>query len=145
MNEYSRRHVMLALPSLGLASLGAAAVVSRRVYAQPTGLGNELEPYPSAWLPDGVRSRFVNNINGLRVHVYEIVLRHCADTNVRRRDLLDGDEQLTKGESQVHPVSRPIALEILERELRQESEALSYRIHTGRKCTVPSIHASTGG
>ena len=42
MNEYSRRHVMLALPSLGLASLGAAAVVSRRVYAQPTGLGKLL-------------------------------------------------------------------------------------------------------
>ena len=62
---------MLALPSLGLASLGVASVVSRRVYAQPTGLGIELEPYPSAWLPAGVRSRFVNNINGLRVHVLE--------------------------------------------------------------------------
>ncbi len=71
MNDYSRRRIMLALPSLGLASLGAASVVSRRVYAQPTGLGIELEPYPSAWLPDGVRSRFVNNINGLRVHVLE--------------------------------------------------------------------------
>jgi pimeloyl-ACP methyl ester carboxylesterase len=30
-----------------------------------------LEPYPSTWLPDGVRSRFVDNINGLRVHVLE--------------------------------------------------------------------------
>ena len=42
MLEYSRRHIMLALPSLGLASLGVASVVSRRVYAQPTGLGIEL-------------------------------------------------------------------------------------------------------
>ena len=71
MTEYSRRHIMLTLPSLGLAALGAASVVSRRVYAQPTGLGIELEPYPSAWLPEGVRSRFVDNINGLRVHVLE--------------------------------------------------------------------------
>ena len=71
MNEYSRRHVLLALPSLGLASLGAASVAPRELYAQPTGPGIELEPFPSAWLPDGVRSRFVNNINGLRVHVLE--------------------------------------------------------------------------
>ena len=71
MNGYSRRQIMLALSSLGLASFGAASVVSRRAYAQPTGLGVELEPYPSAWLPDGVRSRFVNSINGLRVHVLE--------------------------------------------------------------------------
>jgi len=70
MNEYSRRH-MLALSSLGLASLGASTAVSRTAYAQPTGLDVELEPYPSGWLPDGVRSRFVNNINGLRVHVLE--------------------------------------------------------------------------
>ena len=62
---------MLTLPSLGLAALGASSVVSRRVYAQPTGRGVELEPYPSAWLPEGVRSRFVDDINGLRVHVLE--------------------------------------------------------------------------
>ena len=55
------------VPSLGLASLGATSVMSRRAYAQPTGLGIELDPYPSAWLPEGVRSRFVNNINGLHV------------------------------------------------------------------------------
>ena len=71
MNEYSRRHIMLVLSTLGLAPLGAASVVSRSVSAQPTGPGIELDPYPSAWLPDGVRSRFVNNINGLRVHVLE--------------------------------------------------------------------------
>ena len=53
MNEYPRRHILLALSSLGLASLGTASVVSRRVYAQPTGLGIDVEPYPSAWLPDG--------------------------------------------------------------------------------------------
>ena len=68
MTGYSRRQ-MMALSSLGLAAFGAAP--TRRVYAQPTGSDVELEPYPSAWLPDGVRSRFVNNINGLRVHVLE--------------------------------------------------------------------------
>ena len=71
MTEYSRRQIMLAVPSLGLASLGAASVASRSVSAQPTGAGVELEPYPSDWLPAGVRSRFVNNVNGLRVHVLE--------------------------------------------------------------------------
>ena len=62
---------MCVLPTLGLAPLGAASVVARSVSAQPTGPGIELDPYPSAWLPDGVRSRFVNDINGLRVHVLE--------------------------------------------------------------------------
>jgi len=71
MNEISRRQIMFGLPSLGLISIGAASVVSRSVYAQPTGLDSELGFYPSAWLPEGVRSRFVNNVNGLRVHVLE--------------------------------------------------------------------------
>jgi len=70
MTGYSRRQ-MMALSSLGLAAFGAAPMSTRRVYAQPTGSDVELDPYPSAWLPDGVRSRFVNNINGLRVHVLE--------------------------------------------------------------------------
>ena len=70
MTGYSRRQ-MMALSSLGVATFGAAPMTTRRVSAQPTGSNVELEPYPSAWLPDGVRSRFVNNINGLRVHVLE--------------------------------------------------------------------------
>jgi pimeloyl-ACP methyl ester carboxylesterase len=71
MNEYSRRHILYGLSSLWLASLGSTSVGARSASAQPTGLGVDLEPYPSAWLPDGVRSRFVNNVNGLRVHVLE--------------------------------------------------------------------------
>ncbi len=70
MIGYSRRQ-MMALSSLGLASFGAASMTSRGASAQPTGPDVELEPYPPGWLPDGVRSRFVNNINGLRVHVLE--------------------------------------------------------------------------
>jgi pimeloyl-ACP methyl ester carboxylesterase len=30
-----------------------------------------LDPYPSDWLPKGIRSRFVDDINGLRMHVLE--------------------------------------------------------------------------
>ena len=70
MIEFSRRQ-MMTLSSLGLAALGTTAMTTRGVAAQPTGPGVELEPYPSSWLPDGVRSRFVNDINGLRVHVLE--------------------------------------------------------------------------
>ena len=71
MTEFSRRQAMLGLSSLTLASLGSASVGTRSIHAQPTGLGSELASYPSAWLPNGVRSRFVNGINGLRVHVLE--------------------------------------------------------------------------
>jgi pimeloyl-ACP methyl ester carboxylesterase len=31
----------------------------------------DLEPYPGAWLPRGVRSRFVPDVNGMRMHVLE--------------------------------------------------------------------------
>jgi len=71
MNEYSRRDILMTLPSIGLASLGATALSSRTVHAQPTGSDVELAPYPSAWLPEGVRSRFADDINGLRIHVLE--------------------------------------------------------------------------
>ena len=71
MNEYSRRDILMTLPSIGLASLGATALSSRTVHAQPTGSDVELAPYPAAWLPEGVRSRFADDINGLRVHVLE--------------------------------------------------------------------------
>jgi pimeloyl-ACP methyl ester carboxylesterase len=31
----------------------------------------DLEPYPDAWLPRGIRSRFVPDVNGMRMHVLE--------------------------------------------------------------------------
>ena len=71
MNKFSRRDVMLTVPAVGLASLGVASLTSRGVSAQPTGRDVDLEPYPSEWLPAGVRSRFVDNVNGLRMHVLE--------------------------------------------------------------------------
>ncbi len=32
---------------------------------------HDLAPYPESWLPPGVRSRFVEDVNGLRMHVLE--------------------------------------------------------------------------
>jgi pimeloyl-ACP methyl ester carboxylesterase len=37
----------------------------------PDTFSPDIGPYPDAWLPDGVRSRFADDINGLRVHVLE--------------------------------------------------------------------------
>jgi len=51
--------------------LAPAALASRTIFAQPTDASVELPPYPAAWLPTGIRSRFVNNVNGLRIHVLE--------------------------------------------------------------------------
>ncbi len=36
----------------------------------PSGMG-QMEPYPTDWLPEGIRSRFVEGINGLGMHVLE--------------------------------------------------------------------------
>ena len=71
MSAFSRRELMkLSSAGVALASLGSGLAV-REAGAQPTGPGVRLDPYPSSWLPDGVRSRFVENVNGLRVHVLE--------------------------------------------------------------------------
>jgi len=66
MTEFSRRQF---LQVLSVAS--AAALMSRHALGQNTGAGVELAAMPADWLPAGIRSRFVNNINGLRVHVLE--------------------------------------------------------------------------
>ena len=66
MHEYSRRHFLKSL-----SILGAAPVVASTVFAQAESQDDAIGPYPSAWLPAGIRSRFVHNINGLRVHVLE--------------------------------------------------------------------------
>jgi len=53
----------------GAAAMLAPAIVSTRPRAQAQTL--PVEPYNPAVLPAGVRSRFVDNVNGLRVHVLE--------------------------------------------------------------------------
>lgn len=49
----------------------AGILSSSALMAQPTGAEVELHPYPSSWLPAGIRSRFINDVNGLRIHVLE--------------------------------------------------------------------------
>ena len=66
MNNNSCRQFLKAL-----SLIGPAALVSRNLFGQATGAGVELASYPSTWLPDGIRSRFVNDVNGLRIHVLE--------------------------------------------------------------------------
>jgi pimeloyl-ACP methyl ester carboxylesterase len=64
----TRRDVLLA----GLATVAPLAVASRTVAAQPARpAGVEHAPLNPAVLPTGIRSRFVDNVNGLRMHVLE--------------------------------------------------------------------------
>lgn len=47
-------------------------VMMQRLTAQiPDTIKPGIGPYPDSWLPDGIRSRFVENINGLRIHLLE--------------------------------------------------------------------------
>ena len=42
-------------------------LVANRLMAQiPDTINPGIGPYPDAWLPDGIRSRFVDDVNGLR-------------------------------------------------------------------------------
>lgn len=44
----------------------------QRLTAQiPDTIKPGIGPYPDSWLPDGIRSRFVENVNGLRIHLLE--------------------------------------------------------------------------
>ena len=69
MNQHSRRRFLqtmaVSAPALLLPGRLAAQVTIPDTNAP--GIG----PYPDSWLPDGARSRFVDNINGLRMHVLE--------------------------------------------------------------------------
>jgi len=56
---------------LGLSVAAPASLIASKVMAQASTAPEQLAPYPSDWLPAGIRSRFVNNVNGLRIHVLE--------------------------------------------------------------------------
>jgi pimeloyl-ACP methyl ester carboxylesterase len=64
MNIVTRRQLMQ-----GLAALAASATLPRVGEAQ--GASPALGPYAAEVLPRGIRSRFVDNVNGLRMHVLE--------------------------------------------------------------------------
>ncbi len=70
MKDFSRRRFIKGVAAVAAFS-ATAKLVTSGAFAQATGPGVELPSYPAAWLPAGIRSRYVNNINGLRVHVLE--------------------------------------------------------------------------
>lgn len=61
----SRRHL------LGLLTAAVPAVLGTRVQAAQAPAAAPIGPLDAAVLPPGVRSRFVDNVNGLRMHVLE--------------------------------------------------------------------------
>jgi pimeloyl-ACP methyl ester carboxylesterase len=70
-SELTRRQLMQ-----GLAAILAPATLSMKAHSietpqQSTGASATQVPYDPAVLPAGIRSRFVENVNGLRMHVLE--------------------------------------------------------------------------
>ncbi len=76
MKQYSRRQALsrfVAASSTVAIGFGMPGLKSARAEsASDLHMGErEDKPYPSGWLPKGIRSRFVDGINGLRMHVLE--------------------------------------------------------------------------
>ena len=56
---------------LGLLTAAVPAVAGARLTAAQPAQASPIGPLPAASLPPGIRSRFVENVNGLRMHVLE--------------------------------------------------------------------------
>lgn len=70
MTPISRRSLLQSV--VAAAATGSAPLLVPRFAAgQTRSPGADLPPYPAAWLPAAIRSRYVNDINGLRIHVLE--------------------------------------------------------------------------
>tara|TARA_Y100000588_G_scaffold159383_1_gene173284 strand:+ start:8316 stop:9590 length:1275 start_codon:yes stop_codon:yes gene_type:complete len=72
----SRRQMLRSLAMLAPSTIlnhALACEASAKVSNFPASMNpnSSIGPYPDSTLPDGVRSRFVENINGLRMHVLE--------------------------------------------------------------------------
>ena len=67
IDDNSRRQFLQAL-----AIAGPSMLMAKKLLAQiPATLIPGIGPYSDEWLPVGMRARFVDNVNGLRVHVLE--------------------------------------------------------------------------
>ncbi len=76
MKMYSRRQALSQFAALSSSLAIGASLQSFTLNRFSTPMRSlaykvPLEPYPTEWLPKGIRSRFVDNINGLRMHVLE--------------------------------------------------------------------------
>lgn len=70
-NSISRRQLLRTIASLGPGAVIAGASIPNAALAQSETLSGDIGPYPQNWLPAGIRSRFVHDVNGLRIHVLE--------------------------------------------------------------------------
>ena len=76
MKRYSRRQALIqytTMASTAIMGTGLANLIlsqTRNTMTMSDKL-NTMDPYPAEWLPNGIRSRFVEDINGLRMHVLE--------------------------------------------------------------------------
>jgi pimeloyl-ACP methyl ester carboxylesterase len=76
MKQYSRRQALIRFitlsssVSIGIGFQGLKSVKAGFSMHSAGGIAN-IEPYPPEWLPQGIRSRFVEDVNGLRMHVLE--------------------------------------------------------------------------
>ena len=77
MKYYSRRQALSSFATLSSSlaiGLGLPNYIwGRQSHAikEPSNFQGRLDPYPSKWLPKGIRSRFVDGINGLKMHILE--------------------------------------------------------------------------
>ena len=62
----TRRHLLKAL-AFGVVPLA----LSRKIHAAQLETSSQVAPLSGAVLPVGIRSRFVDGVNGLRMHVLE--------------------------------------------------------------------------
>src|SRR5712691_10675890 len=69
-SEFTRRRLLQGLGAAVLAP-GALTAKGNHVGQTPPARATDAVPYNPAVLPPGIRSRFVDNINGLRMHVLE--------------------------------------------------------------------------
>ena len=67
MKTLTRREILRSAILIAPALAASSNLIAQNQFT----LDGVMHPYRQEWLPDGVRSRFVNNVNGLRVHVLE--------------------------------------------------------------------------
>ena len=67
MKTLTRRQILKSAALIAPALTSSSDIFAQNQFT----LDGVMHPYRQEWLPDGVRSRFVNNVNGLRVHVLE--------------------------------------------------------------------------
>ena len=67
MKTLTRRKLLRSASLLAPAIAASSTILAQNQFT----LNGVMHPYRQEWLPEGVRSRFVNNVNGLRIHVLE--------------------------------------------------------------------------